>query len=79
MPLSGAEFEMRWAAMQEERKFRDRAAAGEIVVRDVLGKDNTPSPDYSQPDPFFSMAGRSGGGVMRFADVERPDLGELPV
>ena len=80
MPLSGAEFNMRMAAMQQEQAFRDGLATGAIAApRDVLSKDNThQSPNYEVEDPFYSRAGRTGSSMMHFADVERPDLGEMP-
>jgi hypothetical protein len=72
--LSAAEITMRLHETERQQALR---AGGGLVVREVLSKDNTPPPDYHEPDPFYSGPVRPvGGAAMQFAEIPRPDLGE---
>lgn len=51
-----------------------------MVLRDVLSRDNPHhSPDYDAQDPFYAGPNVMGGSALRFADIARPDLGEIVV
>ena len=77
--LSAAEVSMRLHDYQRQTAL---AEAGQLPApRDVLSKDNThQSPDYNAGDPIYGgPIRRTGSAAMQFADIPRPDLGDLIV